>query len=90
MTVDRSFIRDVLPPDAWSKYFCDFTTYPRDNRKNEGSLTLQDHAREEDVRRYLDGQIFRPPRFVTGNLDLQEEIKAGIIKSVDGMCVRPF
>jgi hypothetical protein len=56
----------------------------------EGNLTLQIHAREEDVRRYLDGQMFRLPRFVTDNVELQEEIKTEIINSVDGMCVRPF
>ena len=58
--------------------------------KFEGNLTLHIYAKEEDVRRYLDSQMFRLPRFVSENPELQVEIKTGIIKSVNGMYVKTF
>jgi len=54
----------------------------------EGSIPLEIRATEEDVRRYLDGCMFRLPAFVVRNRDLQEEIKSGIVLLVKGMCVR--
>lgn len=51
----------------------------------EGSIQLEIRASEEDVRRYLDGHILQLPGFVTRSLELQEEIKAAIVKAVDGM-----
>lgn len=53
----------------------------------KGHESLEIRASEEDVRRYLDGHMFRLPGFVIRNIGLQEEIKSGIIKAVDGMCV---
>ncbi|KAL2841282.1 hypothetical protein BJY01DRAFT_236447 [Aspergillus pseudoustus] len=49
------------------------------------SITLQIRATEEDVRSYLDGQIFRLPRFLTDSPSLQEETKTAIIQAVNGM-----
>jgi hypothetical protein len=54
----------------------------------EGSISLEIRATEGDVRRYLDGCIFQLPAFVGRNLDLQEEIKSGIVLLVKGMWVR--
>jgi hypothetical protein len=51
----------------------------------EGSTLLEICASEEDVRRYLDGHVLRLPGFVTRSPELQEEIKAAIVKAVDGM-----
>lgn len=51
----------------------------------EGSTQLEIRASEEDVRRYLDGRVLRLPGFVTRSPELQEEIKAAIVKAVDGM-----
>jgi Cdc6-like AAA superfamily ATPase len=51
----------------------------------EGSTQLEIHASEEDVRRYLDSHMLQLPGFVTHSLELQEEIKAVIVKAVDGM-----
>ena len=51
----------------------------------EESTLLEIRASEEDVRRYLDCHVLRLPRFVTRSLELQEEIKAAIVKAVDGM-----
>jgi Cdc6-like AAA superfamily ATPase len=56
----------------------------------EGDLKLDIRASEEDVRKYLEGHMFRLPRFVVQNLGLQEEIKANIVKAVDGMYVIYF
>ena len=54
-------------------------------KRFEGNSKLEIRASEEDVRRYLDGHIFRLPAFVARNLELQEEIKTDIAKAVDGM-----
>ncbi|XTI89039.1 hypothetical protein V2W45_1399781 [Cenococcum geophilum] len=51
----------------------------------EGNTMLEIRASEEDVRRYLEGDMFRLPAFVVRSLELQEEIKTRIIKAVDGM-----
>lgn len=55
----------------------------------EGSTLLEIRASEEDVRRYLDGHVLQLPKFVTRSLELQEEIKAAIVKAVDGMYKAP-
>ena len=54
------------------------------------NIMLEIHASEEDVRRYLQGHMYRLPGFVVRNLELQEEIKTRIIKAVDGMYVVYF
>jgi hypothetical protein len=56
----------------------------------EGNTMLEIRANEEDVRRYLEGYMFRLPGFVVRSLKLQEEIKTRIIKAVDGMYVVYF
>ena len=56
----------------------------------EGSTILEIRASEEDVRRYLEGCMFRLPGFIVRSLELQEEIKTRIIKAVDGMYVVDF
>ncbi|RYP64313.1 hypothetical protein DL771_008815 [Monosporascus sp. 5C6A] len=58
---------------------------PEITREFEGSISVEIHAKGEDVRRYLDGQMFRLPGFVNRNQDLQNEIKSKIIQSVQGM-----
>jgi len=49
------------------------------------STMLEIRAKDEDVRRYLDGHTSRLPLFVLKSPDLEEEIKTGIIEAVDGM-----
>lgn len=51
----------------------------------EGNSKLEIRASEEDVRRYLEGHMFRLPEFVARSLELQEEIKTDLVKAVDGM-----
>jgi hypothetical protein len=56
----------------------------------DGNTVLEIRASEEDVRRYLEGHMFRLPGFVVRSLELQEEAKTNIIKAVDGMYVVYF
>lgn len=51
----------------------------------EGHSKLDIRASDEDVRRYLDGHMFRLPRFVTRSFELEEEIKIAIVKATEGM-----
>jgi Cdc6-like AAA superfamily ATPase len=62
---------------------------PEITKQFEGSIFLEIRASDEDVRRYLDGKIPQLRPFVSRSLALQEEIKAEIIKAVDGMYVLP-
>jgi hypothetical protein len=50
-------------------------------------MTLKIRASDEDVRRYIEGHMFRLPGFILRSLELQEEVKTKIIESVQGMCV---
>jgi hypothetical protein len=56
----------------------------------EGNSKLEIRASNEDVRRYLEGHMFRLPGFVSQSLELQEEIKTDIVNAVDGMYVDYF
>ncbi|KAJ5800625.1 uncharacterized protein N7518_002693 [Penicillium psychrosexuale] len=51
----------------------------------EGGSFLEIQAHEDDVRRYLDGNMFRLPGFVSRNTALQEEIMTVISCHVQGM-----
>ncbi|TPX07668.1 uncharacterized protein E0L32_010666 [Thyridium curvatum] len=53
--------------------------------KRAGCTSLEIHAREEDMRRYLDSHIDRLPSFARNNSLLQEEILSKIVQSVQGM-----
>jgi hypothetical protein len=48
-------------------------------------INLEVQASNEDVERYLDGQLSRLPSFVSQSPGLLQLIKAGIIEAVDGM-----
>ena len=58
---------------------------PEITERFEGSIPLEIRASEHDVRTYLDGHTSHLPSFVGRSPDLQEEIKAKIVKAVDGM-----
>ncbi|KAL7908310.1 ankyrin repeat protein [Trichoderma velutinum] len=47
--------------------------------------TLEIRASDEDIRRYLSGNMVHLPRFVLNDPSLQEEIIAGILQAVQGM-----
>ncbi|KAE8141784.1 ankyrin repeat-containing domain protein [Aspergillus pseudotamarii] len=50
-----------------------------------GSIVLEIRARDEDIRRYLDGHIAWLPKFVLEKPGLAEKIILAIIKAADGM-----
>jgi hypothetical protein len=56
----------------------------------KGSITLEIRASDDDVQRYLSGNLSRLRPFVLKNFALQEEIKNEITKAVDGMYVLCF
>ncbi|KAF4337456.1 ankyrin repeat [Fusarium beomiforme] len=58
---------------------------PEIREEFDGSPSLEIHARDEDVERWVDGHMWQLPSFVTCYPDLQQEIKTEIVKSVDGM-----
>lgn len=64
---------------ATSRFISDITDRFKDN------INLEIRASDEDVGRYLDGNMSKLPAFVGRNQDLQKEIKAAVIKAVDGM-----
>jgi hypothetical protein len=56
-------------------------------KKFEGSTFLEIRAMDEDVQKYLAGQMDKLPSFVFSNSDLQNNIKTTIAKAVNGMYV---
>ncbi|KAE8374950.1 ankyrin repeat-containing domain protein [Aspergillus bertholletiae] len=53
--------------------------------QQRGSIILEIHARDEDIRRYLDGHAAQLPNFVLENPEWEKKIKQAIIKAADGM-----
>jgi len=70
-----------------SNLFATSRFIPEIVEKFEGSTVLEIRASSEDIRQYLDGNMFRLLGFVNRNPELQKEIKTGIDQSVNGMCV---
>jgi hypothetical protein len=70
-----------------ANFFATSRFIPEITEKFQGSISLEIRASEQDVRRYIDGHISHLPTFVRRNPDLQEEVKAEIVKAVDGMYV---
>ena len=60
---------------------------PDIEKEFEGSVSLEIRARDDDVRMYLAGHMDRLPSFVRSSLDLQNNIKTTIAKTVNGMYV---
>ena len=77
----------ILQAKCGANIFATSRFVPDITEKFEGSLSIEIRASNEDVRRYLDGHLSQFPAFVRRSLELQNEIKAAIIKAVDGMCV---
>jgi hypothetical protein len=63
---------------------CNFRI-PDIEKEFKGCLLREILASDEDVRRYLDGHMSKLPIFVLSRLKLQEEIKAEIVRAVEGM-----
>jgi hypothetical protein len=58
---------------------------PEITERFKGMPNLEIRASKEDVRRYLQDNLFILPSFVIRNQDLQEEISTAITTAVDGM-----
>jgi hypothetical protein len=50
-------------------------------------MSLEIRVSEHNVQRYVDSHILHLPSFVGRSPDLQEEIKAKIVKAVNGMYI---
>ena len=87
--VRRKFLSEIFNLQAKTRasLFVTSRYIPEIMKEFEGSISLEIRANDEDVRRYLDGHMSRLPSFVLRNHNLQEEIKAEIIKAVEGMYV---
>jgi hypothetical protein len=81
------FLTEVfnLLTKAGANLFATSRFIPEITDRFKGSISLEIRASEEDVRRYLEGHMSKLPTFVGNSSDLQEEVKAGIVKAVDGM-----
>lgn len=66
---------------ATSRFINDITDRFKDD------INLEIHASDEDVGRYLDGNMSKLPAFVGRNQDLQNKIKSAVTKAVGGMWV---
>jgi Cdc6-like AAA superfamily ATPase len=73
-----------------ASFFATSRFIPEITKEFEASITLEIHASDGDVRRYLDGKMLRLRPFVSRNLILQGEIKSEIMKAIDGMYVSCF
>jgi hypothetical protein len=51
----------------------------------DSSQTVEIRARDEDLRRYIDGQISRLPKFMSKQAELQTEVKDKIVEAAQGM-----
>ncbi|KAH6999490.1 hypothetical protein EDB80DRAFT_583322, partial [Ilyonectria destructans] len=58
---------------------------PEIEREFKGSTTLKIHANDGDVRKYIEEHMSRLPNFINRRPELQEDVKTGIIQSVQGM-----
>ena len=83
------FLSEIFNLQAKSRanIFATSRFIPEITERFEGSMSLEIRASEHDVRKYVDGHMSHLPSFVGRSLDLQEEIKAEIVKAVDGMYV---
>jgi Cdc6-like AAA superfamily ATPase len=83
------FLSEIFNLQAKSRanIFATSRFIPEITERFEGSMSLEIRASEHDVRRYVDGHMSHLPSFVRRSPDLQEEIKAEIVKAVDGMYV---
>ncbi|KAL7755650.1 hypothetical protein ACKLNR_014177 [Fusarium oxysporum f. sp. zingiberi] len=83
----RTFVAEVfsLQANCGANIFATSRFIPEVMDYFKGSTSLEIRASDEDVRGYLNGHMSQLPACVGRSLDLQEEIKAKIVKAVDGM-----
>lgn len=88
----KSLLPEIFNLQAQSRV-CIFATsrfIPDITDQFRNCATLEIRARDEDVRRYLEGHIGQLSACVLHSPTLQEDIKADIIKAADGMYVSSF
>ena len=85
----KRFISEIfnLQTRTGANLFVTSRFIPEITDKFESSVIVEIRASDQDVQRYLDGHISRLPKCVSKSSDLQEKIKATIVKTVDGMYV---
>ena len=76
-----------LQDETGANLFATSRHIPEILKEFKGSVSLEIRANDEDVRKYLDGQMSTLRGFVRDNLALKKEIKTAIINAVDGMYV---
>lgn len=83
----RRFLSEIfnLQGQSQANLFVTSRFIPSIEKEFEGSASLEIRARDEDVGRYIDGNISELPSFVRSNLELQAEVRRAIINAVDGM-----
>jgi hypothetical protein len=84
-----TFLTEIFNLQAKSRanIFATSRFIPEITERFNRSMSLEIRASEHDVRRYVDGHMSHLPSFVGRSPDLQGEIKAKIVKAVDGMYV---
>jgi len=87
--VRRRFLLEILNLQAktGASVFATSRFIPEITREFKGSILLEIRASDGDVQRYLHGRMSQLSLCVRRNVDLQEKIKAEIIKAVNGMYV---
>jgi hypothetical protein len=85
----KTFLSELfsLQAKCGANLFATSRFIPEISENFQASISLEIRASEHDVRRYVDSHMSYLPSFVGRSLDLQEEVKTGIVKAVDGMYV---
>jgi Cdc6-like AAA superfamily ATPase len=78
-----------LQAKTGANFFATSRPIPDIEGEFKGCLTHEILASDEDVCRYLDGQMPQLPKFVLSLPELQKEIKTEITSAVEGMQVNP-
>jgi Cdc6-like AAA superfamily ATPase len=85
----KTFLSELfsLQAKCGANLFATSRFIPEISENFQESISLEIRASEHDVRRYVDSYMSYLPSFVGRSPDLQEEVKTGIVKAVDGMYV---
>ena len=81
------FLREMmkLQAECGIHLFATSRPIPEIMERFHGTTELEIRANENDVRKYLHGNMSRLPKFVQQRPDLKEKVKTDIVKAVDGM-----
>jgi len=83
------FLSSVLSLQArtGARLFVTSRPIPDIEKEFKSCLSLEILASDEDIRRYLNGNMSQLPRFIFSKPKLQEEIKTEIVHAVEGMYI---